>query len=199
MKITNTVLESPVAFMEPPYQELFNDLLKRICQYLQAELPEAERFQNCFWASLNCYQKLKTLVLQSGFANENDEINFFRNVKPTFTCFIEFFVTASEALWFVENKAGCAAIFWKEEIEKYSRFCKKYYSFIEYFDSGDQEYDHEYFRMEAPDAIGDIHSKVFDEDPALKSAKDWMVRSYFAHAMYYRFAREKLASLIPVS
>ena len=119
LKNIHTILDHHVALIEPPYLDLFQNLLKSIDQCMQEDLTETERFQNCFWISSKSYQELEHLVLQNGFANAEEEIKFFRNVKPKFTCFMEFFVTASEALWFVEDKAACAPIFWKEEMGKY--------------------------------------------------------------------------------
>ena len=184
--------------IEIPYCRLFLDLLKRIDQCMMAELPETERLQNCFWTSVQCYRKLKELVLDNGLKNESDEIYFFRNVKPKFASFIEFFVLCTEAMWFVENKVQCAASFWREELEKYSRFCNRYNVFIRYYQSGDNRHDSAYFLRTTADALSDIHSKMFDEHPILHSSKDWILRSYLANKMYFRFAQEKLDSVLLV-
>ena len=117
----NTTLETEMDILKSPYSELYRKLLKEIDQCVEVDLPETDRFQNCFWICVKWNKNLKELALMNGFKSESDEIEFFRDIKPRFTCFTEFFVIASEALWFVNNKAECPSIFWKEEIEKYSR------------------------------------------------------------------------------
>jgi hypothetical protein len=191
----NTTLETETDILKSPYSELFHKLLNEIDQCMEMDLPETDRFQNCFWICVKWNKNLKELALMNSFKSESEEIEFFRVIKPRFTCFIEFFVIASEALWFVNNKAECPSIFWKEEIEKYSRFRNRYSFFVDYYDTGKHNYDKEYFLRATADTFSDIHSKMLDETPALRSSKDWLVRSYFAHKMYFRFVQDKQAEI----
>ena len=192
----NTTLETEMDILKSPYSELFHKLLKDMDECMEVDLPEADRFQNCFWICVKWNKNLKELALMNGFKSEAEEIEFFRDIKPRFTCFTEFFVIASEALWFVNNKAECPSIFWKEEIEKYSRFCNRYSFFLDYYQSGKHNYDKEYFLRATAEKFGDIHSKMLEDTPALRSSKDWLVRSCLAHKMYFRFAQDKLASIV---
>jgi len=191
-----SIVESDTYILKSPYSELFHSLLKEIDKCVETDLPHTVQFQNCFWASVKWYKTLKQLVMTNGFAREFEEIDFFRCIKPRFTCFIEFFVISSEALWFVNSKAECPFIFWEQEMEKYTRFYNRYSFFIDYYESGKHHYDSEYFLKTKAKAFNDIHSKLFDESPALHSSKDWLVRSYFAHKMYFRFAQDKLSGIV---
>jgi hypothetical protein len=192
----NTTLETEMDILKSPYSELFHKLLKEMDECMEVDLPETDRFQNCFWICVKWNKNLKELALMNGFKSESEEIEFFRYIKPRFTCFTEFFVIASEALWFVNNKAECPSIFWKEEIEKYSRFCNRYSFFLDYYQSGKHNYDREYFLRATAEKFGDIHSKMLEDTPALRSSKDWLVRSCLAHKMYFRFAQDKLATIV---
>jgi len=196
LKTMNPILEPGADVLKFPYSELYHKLLKEIDQCMAIQLPEIERFQNCFWTYMKWNKHLKEQALVNGFKCESEEIEFFRDIKPRFTCFTEFFIIASEALWFVNNKAGCPSIFWNEEIEKYSRFCNRYSFFLEYYDTKKHNYDREYFLRATADAFSDIHSKMLDDCPDLHSSKDWLVRSYFAHKMYFHFAQDKLAGIV---
>ena len=189
----NTTLETEMDILKSPYSELFHKLLKEMDECMEVDLPETDRFQNCFWICLKWNKNLKELALMNGFKSESEEIEFFRDTKPRFTCFTEFFVIASEALWFVNNKAECPSIFWKEEIEKYSRFRNRYSFFLDYYETKKHNYDREYFLRATAETFSDIHSKMLDDCPALHSSKDWLVRSWFANKMYFRFAQDKLA------
>jgi len=107
-----SIVESDTYILKSPYSELFHSLLKEIDKCVETDLPHTVQFQNCFWASVKWYKTLKQLVMTNGFAREFEEIDFFRCIKPRFTCFIEFFVISSEALWFVNSKAECPFIFY---------------------------------------------------------------------------------------
>jgi hypothetical protein len=175
-----------------PYSEQFNQLVEDMQYCMQNSVHETDRYKNCFWIAIRHYRNLKQLVLKRGFADSFEEINFFRDVKPKFACFVEFFVIASEAVWFADNSAECSHAFWEEEAEKYSRFCKRHSPFIDYYESGNRYLDEEYFLQETADPLSDIYSRMFDGKPFLHSSKDWLVRSYLAHKMYFRFVQEKL-------
>jgi hypothetical protein len=192
----NTTLETETDILKSPYSKLFKELLKEIDQCMEADIPQTERFQNGFWISVKWNKNLKELALMNGFVSEVEEIEFFRNIKPRFACFTEFFVIASEATWFVNNKVECASIFWKEEMEKYSRFRNRYYFFIDYYEKGKHNYDKEYFLRATAEAFSDIHSKMLDDTPGLRSSKDWLVRSWLAHKMYFGFAQDKLDGIL---
>src|ERR1051326_6487778 len=103
---------------------------------MKTNLSEAERFEKCFWLAIKCNRKLKKMVLAKGFTNEEEEIEFFREVKLRFACLIEFFVIASEASWYISSNGSGLGIFWEEELERYARFYRKHHSFIGYYESG---------------------------------------------------------------
>src|SRR5690349_11794615 len=100
----NTIFNIHIETRETVYLELFHSLLNEIEQNWQMDIPEAEQLQLSFWTSLKHYKQLKEHALTYGFANDAAEIEYFREVKPKFTCFIEFFVISSEATWFENNK-----------------------------------------------------------------------------------------------
>src|SRR5436309_2700761 len=110
------------SYLEEPYEALFQAFLRQIDRCMKTNLPEAEQLQNCFWIAVKCNKKLKKLVLVKGFVNEAEEIRFFREVKPKFACFTEFFVIACEALWYISTAPDDPVILWKEEMKRYSRF-----------------------------------------------------------------------------
>lgn len=194
----NSIFDPRSDIQKSSYSDLFDDLLTEIDQNMQADLSELERFQNCFWVSVRHYKNLKQLVLFKGFDSEREEIDFFREIKPKVTCFIEFFAISSEALWFANDRSDCLCLFWKEEERKYRRFCDRFRHFIRYYESGKQDREREYFLRATSDGNGPVHSRIFDEHPALHSSKDWLVRSYLANKMYFRFVKQKLETIAGV-
>ena len=178
--------------LHSPYSKRFNWLVEEMQSCIQDCEQETDQYENCFWIAIRHYRDLKQFVLRKGFADKLEEIDFFRNINPKFSCFVEFFVIVNEALWFTGNSKGSSYFFWKEEAEKYTRFCKRHSSFIDYYKSGKRYLDEEYFLRATADSLSDIYSRMFDGEPFLHSSKGWLVRSYLAHKMYFRFVQEKL-------
>jgi hypothetical protein len=182
--------------LNSPYSQLLQELLNEIDLCVQNNLSDAKKFEGCFWTAVKCYGKLARGIVNAGFANTAEEIEFFKKTKPKFTAFIEFFVISTEALWFINSESICLAGFWKEEMNKYTRFRERHHSFIEYLEKGESGMDHHYFLQRKTDADSSFQSVMFEESLEMHSPKDWLVRSYLAHKMYFRFAQQKLATVI---
>jgi len=179
----------------PLQREAFNRLLGEISENLESDLPEEEQLQNCFSSAMRNYESVKRHAIENGFADEEEGVVFFREVKPKFTCFIEFFVTAGEALRFANSETNDSLSFWKEEAEKYSRFCNRYSDFIGYYSGNWQYLDREYFMQSTADSITSMYSNMFDQAPFLYSSKDWLVRSFLANRMYHDFVKDKIIAI----
>lgn len=181
--------------MEQIYSSLLTELLKEIDQCWQSDLSEIKRFENCFWIAERYCKELEKRVLKKGFANEAEEIKFFKEVKPRLTSMVEFFVIATEALWFAGSEVVCSSQFWKEETQKYNRFRERQHRFVDYYEAGETHLDADYFLQANDESIGDVQSIMFDENHRMQFRKDWLVRSYLAHKMYHGFAQEKLRAI----
>ena len=181
--------------MEQIYSNLLKELSKELDDCWRNDLPEVKRFENCFWIADKFCKNIERQVLQKGFANEDEEIRFFKEIKPQFAALVEFFVIATEALWFVGSEVVCSKAFWKEETDKYKRFRERQHPFVSYYEAGETHLDAEFFLKASEDSISEVQSILFDESHHMHSRKDWLVRSYLANKMYHGFAQEKLKTI----
>ncbi len=179
--------------MKQEYELLHKELLQDIERCMSLELPEKERAESCFWIANNYWDKLKGLLKAKVFEDEYDEIDFFRNVKPQFTHYIEYFVILTEALMFVPRENLSALIFWDGEMKRFKRFCDKHNEFVSYYESGQQYNDSMfYLRKNSGDLKFVISAPVYDVDADYCTSHDSFVRSYLAQKKYYDFAKKKL-------
>jgi len=182
--------------MKTEYKLLHLEMLQDMDRCLQLELPERERAESCFWIASNYWEKLKELMQGRTFKDDNEEIDFFRNVKPEFTSWMEYFVILSEALLFVPVEKLTAIAYWEEESVRFKRFCNKNNQFISYYESNDRHMDSNYFlRKGAEDLKYVVNSPVYDVDTTFCTSHDPLVRAYLAQKKFHDYVLKKIAAL----
>lgn len=182
--------------MKEEYKILHRHLVHDIVRCMQLELPEQERIESSFWIANNYWDKLKEIIKNKTFKDNSEEVDFFRNVKPHFTCHIEYYAILTEALQFVPNDEKAAQSFWEEENKRFARFCSKNETFVSYYESGDRYRDINYFIRENVKPGANVTTAPYDMDITLCTSQDRTLRSYLAHKMYNDYVKDKIKSLV---
>jgi len=149
---------------------------------------ELEKVTEAYWIAENHWAKLKAVMLP--FTTEQDEIKFFKKVKPAFTCYMEYYSLLSEALVYA-GKLEPAAIprFWQQETERFHHYYGRNSDFISYIEKDTTYLDTDYFlRRTSKDTNG-----LFGSEPGFTAAQDYKVRTYMARLKYFNYCTEKLA------
>lgn len=185
--------------MKEIYIPLHLDMLTEIDCCMEEVVPEITRAEICFWIARNYRTKLKEMVLQKDFQDEIEEIDFFRNVKPKFVCYIEFYAKLSEALLLISHETDRAIALWKEEGKRFDRFCIDNRSFVTYYESGDNTCDATYFLRENNSLKTVPTATIYDADFDFCTSHDRLVRDYLAYKMYRMYVNDKLVALAGIS
>jgi hypothetical protein len=183
--------------MKETYQHLYNGMLVAIEKCNVVFNSELEIAEECFWRAMEHWEKLKHMIGKEDFTNEKEEIDFFKNVKPKFTCQIEYYIKISRALLFIPEFTSktCLLEFWKDESRLFQQFLTRNKEFIEYYLSGDTKNDKEYFARLAGEERNFSSLDVYDTDPAYSSLKDPLVRNWMAYELYENYIRlQKLSN-----
>lgn len=161
-------------------------MLTDIDKCWQTGKPDKVKAENSFWVTHNYCNKIKELVSQNLFLSDQEEIDFFRNVKPRFTCFLDYYVILSESLMFVPVEPQSALDFWNEESKRFERFCHKNHLFISYFESGCTHLDDEYFlkRNIRPELLSVSQG---DGNKDYCTNYDLVLGNYFAQIKYLEY------------
>lgn len=181
--------------MKQEYQLLYQEMLQEIERCIQLNLPEMERVESCFWIAQEYWEKLKSIIKQKDFNSDQEEIDFFREVKPQFTCYMEYFIILAESVKFVPMQINDAIEFWEQELQRVSRFYAKYKPFIDYYETGRKDDDPRYFQRQGNGPNPSQKKFFFDNDPELMTSHDCILRSYLAHKKYSTYIRAKLERL----
>ena len=126
------------------------------------------------------------MVRSFDFENEEDEIDFFRDTKPQFRSFIEYYVILSESLMFVPDHPATELIFWYEEQKRHDRFIAKNKTFIDYYEQGQTKKDKIFFlrknyHLENPKIFN------YDNDLDLSTGQDQVLGTYLAFKKYLEY------------
>jgi len=188
--------------MNAAFEELYKKFLADI---EESKLPcrtEKEQVEQCFWTSKKYWDHLKDHIRNNGFESEATEIDFFRNVKPAFTSYIEYYVLLSEALHSVPKSSPTdpkeiVVNYWKHELDRSLRFNEKSKVFIQYYHSDSNDMDDYYFlRRNNNKSTGPLTTApVYEEDTEFYTNGDPVLRSYLAYKKYNLYVTTELSAL----
>ena len=180
--------------MPPEYQEYYQQLLTAFHSHEETSRNESEMIEACFKSSLDVWGRICNLVKVTGFKNTCDEIIFFREIKPAFAAFIDYYTFRYHALLFAPvNDVTELKRFWRWEERKMQRFFDENHEFCRYIRCGHTHRDAEYFLRAAgePSPRND-HDLIHDIDSELVSPKDPLVTIMKAYELYEKYINQKL-------
>jgi hypothetical protein len=177
------------------YQLLHENMLADISARLCRNDPEIQLAESCFWIASDYCTKLKQMICKNGFLDEADEIDFFRNVKPEFTCYMEYFILMIEAILFAPDEKDQSIRYWEREATRLDRFCSKNNDFILYYEEDHHHMDNIFFLRSDIPFSQLVKSLIYDRDNNFCSSHDPLLRSYFANRMFVEYAKRKLEEL----
>lgn len=182
--------------MNPIFKPLYLEMLSSLCFTLSMDLPEESKISNCFWISNDYWKKLLLSPEHLEFQNDDLEIDFYRNVKPKFTSYQQYFILLYESHMFIPPDPLQIPAYWRRESKSLQGFFKEHRSFIRYYLTGKTHKDKEYFLPKRVPIKSILSYSVYDINMDYCSSHDHLVRSYLAHKMFAIFLRQKIKTLI---
>lgn len=174
------------------WERIHNEMMDTMNQCKNLELPETEKIECCFRIATNYWEIVKRKWKEKENPSLDEEINFFRDLKPGFTAYIEFYLLQNQGLLFAPDWPAAKFSYWKNEANRYYRFCRRNMRFLFYFHSGSRKKDGEYFICRNESFPVSPSDKIFN-DCDCRSSHDGIVRSFIANKMYREFATTKLS------
>jgi len=184
--------------MKETYAQLHRGLLAEIGDCLNQDQDEKKQSENGFHIAMNYGQQLKQLMKRIDFEDEDEEIDFFRNVKPQFACYIEYFTVINTALSFVPANREDVIEFWLYERDRLQRFCEQHRLFVSYYENEQHHSDKLYFLRENNELKFIRNLYIYDTDIEWCTSHDRLVRNYLAYKMYSEYCGKKLLEQLSV-
>ena len=186
--------------MSPEYQEYYQQMLAAFHSHEDAHTAQVKVIEACFKSSLDYWGRICNLIKTRGFSGEKEEIRFFKEVKPAFAAFIEYYTYRYHALLFAPlNSPTELGRFWCWEEKKMQRFYEVNQEFCRYIREGATCRDAEYFLRSSlpPDKERVLGDLIHDGDTGLLSPKDPLVTMMKAYELYGKYLETTLAPLNP--
>lgn len=178
--------------MNEKYENLYADLLRDTGFIWQSSLPETERTESCFKCSLQYWSGLKEIIQRDSFQTDEEEIKFFKYIKPRFTGQLMYYTEVYQYLLFCPGyDPGGIAEFQRKELRKIERFRENHREFIAYCSSKARDRDAAYFLRRNCQGEDLLYAKVFDMDPEASTSHDWLLTQLAGYGLYEEYVRGK--------
>ena len=174
----------------PEYQDCYQQLLADIDAHQGSGRPETEIVEKCFKSGLDHWAKVYKRVSRQGFASKREEIVFFKEVKPGFTAWIEYYTYRYHVLLFrPSSSTPDIERFWEWEQRKMERFYENNREFCRYIREGATDRDSDYFlRSPCPPCNARASAcLMYDLESEMSSPMDHLVTMIKAYELYEKY------------
>jgi hypothetical protein len=152
-----------------------------------------QRSESAINIIINSIEKLKLIFEKEKSKSQEQEIDFFKNIKPKFTSKLIFY----NAIFKIETKKphGGERILKKylnHELEKLKRYFDNNLDFYKYYRTGSNYLDHKYFTRGKFDIKLALDSFYFEVDHTFSTSHDFKVAKIMAHDLIQVYLEDKL-------
>jgi len=175
----------------PLCQSMIPVFKDRLHQLLEGKIPEKQKIIDCFLLCGTYWDQLRDLVSEYHFKVRQEEIHFFKILKPTFTSEMEYYSLLCQADMF-KPEHDKEAIFWSRELDRFESFLRRHKDFISYYKCGRTDQDEKYFIRNQNEPFPFPISKIYREDSSCATGYDHIVACYLAQVRYREFVLVRL-------
>lgn len=175
---------------------LLSDLNEQL-NFIDIEIDDTiNRCEKAIEIIIVSIQKLKILFLKEKFKNQEQEIDFFKNIKPKFTSKFIYY----NIIYKIETKKpyGGERIVKKylnNELQKLKTYFDNNLDFYKYYRTGNNYLDFKYFVRGKFDIKLTIDSFFFEVDHNFSTSHDFKVAKILAHDLVQVYLENKLIEI----
>ncbi len=142
--------------------------------------------------------KLKNYVLKTGFKNQQEEIHFFKQIKPLFIAKLIYY----NSIYKIETKRphGGGKIIKKylyNELSKIKRYFDNNFEFYRYYRTNSTYLDDKYFARGKHDIKLCLDTYYFQSDQTFSTSHDYKVAKIIANDLIQVYIEDQLYNKIP--
>lgn len=175
---------------------IFEELLATIEQLEQDKMAEA--FDPvAYLKTINCFMdKLQSMVIESSFDNDLEEILFFKTLKPKFRC-LQIYYLALQNINLKLPKGGNKILkkFYAEEMQKIGYFRCANRHLLNYYYSGANDMDAQLFLRRVNEHPHWLLKLKLDRDERFSTPADYLVAKIMAMDKLEAFLIEEISKL----
>lgn len=179
-------------FVQKLYYEL-EEQLNFIHLETEDELKKAEL---SIQVTLKVIDRLKTYIIKYKFHNQNEEIIFFKQLKPKFLSRLIYF----NRIYIIETHKPHGGLkivrrYLNNELQKLKQYFDDNLEFYKYFRTGSNYLDHRYFLRGKHDIKLSLDSFYFETDHRFSTSHDFKVAKIISNDQVQVYLETELANL----
>ncbi|MBS1564485.1 MAG: RteC domain-containing protein, partial [Bacteroidetes bacterium] len=139
--------------------------------------------------------RVKNEVSNYAFPSAEEEIRFFREIKPAFTSEVEYYNLLYHVEIFKPVSREELLAFWLRERQRLTDFIREHEAFYQYYKGGETHSDLQYFTRAGSQSARLPEAKIYDRDANATTGYDYLVTSLLALERFARYVDDKLSGL----
>ena len=177
--------------------QLFVELEHQLnCLNMEIENP-LQRSNQAVKVIVPIVDKLKQWCHQYSFASANEEITFFRTIKPQFSAQIIYYTTLYKIEYNKPAPTTNPLKYFTKQKKAVNKFFTKNADFCKYYFAGSDYLDHKYFMRGQLDLRLQIDNIYFQCDPSFTSSHDYKVAQILAYQQINNYIDYEIMRLNP--
>lgn len=174
------------------YKKAFNELEEQINELLFEQDNLLASYEKVIEILLEKTAKLKDYVLKAGFKNQQEEIHFFKQIKPKFIAKLIYYNTVYK----IETKKpqGAKAVkkYLNEELNKLKRYFDNNLEFYKYYRTNNTFIDDKLFVRNKYDIKLSLDTFCFEADHRFCTSHDYKVAKILANDLIQVYLEDQL-------
>jgi RteC protein len=158
--------------------------LEKIIGRIDESKTDNAMTENRYETVAHYWRWVKDHIHQSNFLSDAAEIDFFRNIKPKFTAFLEYFLLLYRYQVSAGGGEDTLDQFRREELDRIRKFREKHATFINYYEQGGTGWDDVYFLRRKFNKVQRPPSQVYDRVREFWTNGDWIITRLQADRLF---------------
>ena len=136
------------------YRQLYENLVQGIDECEKQHTDFRQHIECCFHICESTNQLVDKQLASATFRSEEEEIIFFKHIRPKFSSLVEFYSIIYRAELFLPEGQNAKMQFWKNELQRAENFFDFNKEFYQYIKDGETFRDKEYFLRSSEESAG---------------------------------------------
>ncbi|WP_291096884.1 MULTISPECIES: RteC domain-containing protein [unclassified Flavobacterium] len=152
--------------------------------------------ENAFWMCFEFVEKLKQFLTINSFTDEEEEIQFFKHIKPKFTSNLIYY----QGIHDIESRIPEGSIkknirYFQKHLKKLEQFLELNSEFLRYYRIGNTGLDKQYFVRNRFDIKNNPDMTFYDYDPVFTTSQGNKVATLLANKKLKAYIENKIKTL----
>ena len=175
---------------------LYVEMEKNLTEIKLDEINEIQNLKRASYKILQSLMELKEFILITGFENKEEEIHFFKNIKPKFLSKLIFHHKAFEIVSHLPfSSVSEIKSFYLRELEKINTYLHDNNEFYSYYRAHSNLFDDVYFLRKEPESWLLLNFDDYETDLNFTTIYDHKLSKIIAFEFLSEFIKESINNL----